>query len=80
MPKKCTHILDIDTGHCITHFKTFLDRNLGLESLPFQVQVREISSETILDWVFDMIIDLRKPEDVRQVIDAAREQYKKVSL
>ncbi len=57
-----------------------LNRNLGLESLPFQAQVREISSETILDWIFDMIIDLRKPEDVRQVINAAREQFKKVSI
>ena len=57
-----------------------LNRNLGLESLPFQVQVREISSETILDWIFDMIIDLRKPEDVRQVIDAAREQFNKVLI
>jgi hypothetical protein len=51
-----------------------------LESLPFQAQVREISSETILDWIFDMILDLRKPEDVRQVIDAAREQFKKISI
>jgi predicted transposase YdaD len=57
-----------------------LNRNLGLESLPFQAQGREISSETILDWIFDMILDLRKPEDVRQVIDAAREQFKKVSI
>lgn len=54
-----------------------LNKRIGLDSLGLQQQVRTITSEPILDWIFDEIVDITSKEAAKSVIETAIKQSKR---
>jgi predicted transposase YdaD len=48
-----------------------LIKRLGLDSLKLQQQVRTITSEPVLDWIFDEIVDITSKEAAKNIIETA---------
>jgi len=51
-----------------------LNKRLGLDSLKLQQQVRTITSEPVLDWIFDEIVDITSKEAAKNIIETAIKQ------
>ena len=49
-------------------------RSLGVKSFDLQKQVRTITSEPILDWIFEEIMDVAELETAQRIINEAVEQ------
>jgi hypothetical protein len=51
-----------------------LNKRLGLDSLKLQQQVWTITSEPVLDWIFDEIVDITSKEAAKNIIETAIKQ------
>lgn len=48
-----------------------LNKRLGVESFPLQQKVRNITSESALDWILDQVIDVATKEAAQDIINTA---------
>ncbi|GAB6179437.1 hypothetical protein JCM14036_07750 [Desulfotomaculum defluvii] len=53
-----------------------LYRKVGVGSLELQQMVKNITSEPVLDWIFDQIVDVTDKEVAKKIIQTAITQMK----